>query len=82
MKYSKQMRGVVSVLTIMAMLLVVPFTGAFSSVFADDSTTAELAVPQNVKVEYTAYDSCKITWDAVEGANTYYLYIKKLIFLK
>lgn len=77
MYYSKPMKRVISVLTIMAMFLVVPFTGAFSSVFADDSAAADLAAPENVKVEYTSYDTCKITWDPVEGATAYELYITK-----
>ena len=74
---SKPMKRVISVLTIMAMLLVILFTGAFSSVFADDSATAELTAPENVKIEYTSYDTCKITWDPVEGANYYSLMVEK-----
>jgi len=81
MDYSKYMKRVVSVLTIMAMLLVVPFTGAFSKVFAEDSTTAELAAPENVTAEYiTVYDNsgdAYIKWDPVEGATAYELLITK-----
>ena len=82
MKFSKPMKRVVCILTIMAMLLVIPFTGAsVSMVFADETPVVELAAPENVTAEYTTvYDNsgdAYIKWDPVEGANAYELIIKK-----
>lgn len=71
----KSLKRTVSVLTIMTMLLVAVFSAA---AFAEDSTSdVQLTAPQNVKATYLSYENCFISWDPVDGANAYKVFIKK-----